>query len=76
MRNVTKLIVLSIDLIGSISPNIGSFKALIRLWLGDNKLSGEIQNEVGKLENLDFLDMADNQFTGTLFPDIGGCTAL
>ena len=20
--------------------------------------------------------MADNQFTGTLFPDIGGCTAL
>lgn len=59
------------NLIGNISPDIGSLSDLTYLNLGTNELTGSIPGELGDLINLDYLKLSFNDLSGTLPPELG-----
>ena len=49
---------------------------VIKLHLGDNRLSGEIPPELGNLANLEVLSLHENQLSGEIPPELGNLANL
>ncbi|PQM33599.1 putative LRR receptor-like serine/threonine-protein kinase [Prunus yedoensis var. nudiflora] len=62
---VTALNLTGIGLSGSLAPNIANLTALHHIWLGGNKLSGNIP-EMGSLKELQSLHLENNQLEGLI----------
>ncbi|KAL6270397.1 hypothetical protein ACE6H2_027308 [Prunus campanulata] len=62
---VTALNLTGIGLSGSLAPNIANLTALRHIWLGGNKLSGNIP-EMGSLKELQSLHLENNQLEGLI----------
>ena len=63
---VTKLLLPSKSLTGSIPPGLGDLSGLAHLDLSSNSLTGEIPAELGWLSNLESLLLSGNQLTGCI----------
>ena len=63
---VTKVLLPSESLSGSIPASLGRLFGLTKLDLSGNSLSGEIPKELGWLENLEELKLSGNEFTGCI----------
>ena len=61
---------------GSITPRIGELSALKFLYLGNNRLSGEIPESIFKLPNIIVIDIFSNDLIGPLPMSIGSATQL
>ncbi|GAV71611.1 Pkinase domain-containing protein/LRR_1 domain-containing protein/LRRNT_2 domain-containing protein/LRR_4 domain-containing protein/LRR_6 domain-containing protein/LRR_8 domain-containing protein [Cephalotus follicularis] len=73
---VTKLVLKSSQLSGSISPHIGNLSFLRLLILNGNSFSDEIPSEMGHLRSLETLYLANNNFSGKIPGNISSCTNL
>ncbi|GAV65872.1 LRR_1 domain-containing protein/LRRNT_2 domain-containing protein [Cephalotus follicularis] len=73
---VTKLALGSLQLSGSISPQIGNLSFLTLLNLNGNSFSDEIPSEIGHLRRLETLYFANNSFSGEIPGNISSCTNL
>ncbi|KAM5549283.1 putative LRR receptor-like serine/threonine-protein kinase [Rosa sericea] len=67
---VISLNLTSVGLSGSLSPNIANLTALHHIWLGDNKLKGEIP-DMGSLKELETLHLENNQLEGQIPESLG-----
>ena len=63
---VTRLLLPSEDLSGTIPPELGDLSALTHLDLSSNSLTGEIPRELGGLSNLVSLKLTGNSLTGCI----------
>ncbi|KAF3438327.1 hypothetical protein FNV43_RR21089 [Rhamnella rubrinervis] len=59
---------------GSLPVNMSS--SLIRLRLGNNKLSGMIPTSFARLQRLTYLELENNSFTEVIPPELGSCQSL
>ncbi|KAF3438325.1 hypothetical protein FNV43_RR21087 [Rhamnella rubrinervis] len=59
---------------GSLPVNMSS--RLIKLRLGNNKLSGTIPASFARLQNLTYLELENNGFTKVNPPELGSCQSL
>ena len=66
LSRVTKLLLPSKSLTGSIPPGLGDLSGLAHLDLSSNSLTGEIPAELGWLSNLESLLLSGNQLTGCI----------
>ena len=66
----------SLELSGTIPPELGNLSQLRRLALILNKLSGPIPPEVGNLAVLQLLDLRWNQLAGEIPPELGSLNNL
>ncbi|GAV69300.1 LRRNT_2 domain-containing protein/LRR_4 domain-containing protein [Cephalotus follicularis] len=73
---VTKLVLNSSQLSGSISPHIGNLSFLRLLNLNNNSFSDEIPSEIGHLRRLETLYLANNSFSGEIPSEIGHLSRL
>ncbi len=73
---VTRLILDSNNLTGTISTDLGSLTNLIQLALSSNQLTGTIPAELGSLTALTHLHLNNNKLTGTIPTQLGNLTAL
>ncbi|GAV82364.1 LOW QUALITY PROTEIN: Pkinase domain-containing protein/LRR_1 domain-containing protein/LRRNT_2 domain-containing protein/LRR_4 domain-containing protein/LRR_6 domain-containing protein/LRR_8 domain-containing protein, partial [Cephalotus follicularis] len=73
---VTKLVINSSQLSGSISPHIGNLSFLRLLNLNNNSFSDEIPSEIGQLRRLEKLHLRNNSFSGEIPWNISSCTNL
>jgi len=64
--HVTKLVMYSNNLTGTIPHEIGNLPNLTNLIFDTNNLSGDIPDEIQHLHNLGRLDLGNNDFTGTI----------
>ncbi|KAK9096911.1 hypothetical protein Sjap_022408 [Stephania japonica] len=67
---VSALNLKGLNLSGSLSPSIANLTALQSIWLGENKLSGDIP-DLSPLNVLVSLHLEDNQFDGTIPESLG-----
>ena len=74
--NITRIILNSNQLSGSIPPEIGDLTNLTHLYLYYNQLSGSIPPEIGNLASLTYLSLHSNQLNGSIPPEIGDLTSL
>jgi len=58
----------TLDLVGTLPPEIGLASHIQQLVLYSNNISGTLPNTTGKLMNLNNLNLAGNQMSGTLPP--------
>jgi Leucine-rich repeat (LRR) protein len=63
---VTKVLLPSNNLVGTIPPDIGDLTDLTDLNIYQNRLSGGIPSELGNLSALAFLKLSGNQLTGSI----------
>ena len=70
-RRVTKLVLQSASLDGSIPAALGDLSALRELRLQWNQLSGGIPAALGNLGQLTYLGLGGNQLTGAIPPELG-----
>jgi hypothetical protein len=75
-NQVTKIILLYNNLVGSIPPELGNLTGLDNLYLKNNQLSGTIPVELGNLNSLKNLYLNANQFSGTIPAELGNLTQL
>ncbi|KAL5712181.1 non-specific serine/threonine protein kinase [Ranunculus cassubicifolius] len=75
-QRVTKLMLRSQGLTGSISPHIGNLSFLRYLNLGNNSLYGHIPPEIGRLFRLEVLLISNNSFTGQIPVNLSRCSNL
>ncbi|CAA6660395.1 unnamed protein product [Spirodela intermedia] len=68
-QNLESVDLSSNSLQGSIPGNISG--RLFRLWLGENRLAGEIPPAVGNLSRLAYLDLGDNKLEGNIPSQLG-----
>ncbi|KAI3840116.1 hypothetical protein MKX03_003572 [Papaver bracteatum] len=73
---VTRLVLDSKGLVGSISPYIGNLSFLRVLSLYGNKFKGEIPQEVGRLSRLQIFFVGNNTLTGKIPRNISSCKNL
>ncbi|KAL6209756.1 hypothetical protein ACLB2K_020695 [Fragaria x ananassa] len=59
-----------VGLSGSIAPSIANLTALHNIWLGNNKLAGEIP-KMGALKELETLHLENNQLEGKIPESLG-----
>ena len=64
--HVTKVVLPSESLTGTIPTGLGTLSALTHLDLSSNSLTGEIPRELGGLSNLEELRLSGNSFTGCI----------
>ena len=62
---------LTVNLRGSIPPELGQLSELLELRLFRNTLSGSIPPELGRLVNLEDLNLGTNQLSGSIPPELG-----
>ena len=58
--------IMSCNLSGLLSQNIGDLEHLETLWLTGNQLPGEIPESLGNLVNLEILYLSNNQLSGSM----------
>ncbi|KAL6128709.1 hypothetical protein ACLB2K_072064 [Fragaria x ananassa] len=75
-QRVTKLELRSLELVGSISPYIGSLSFLRVLDLENNSFTHQIPPQIGNLRRLQVLYLNNNSLTGTIPPNISNCFQL
>ena len=75
-EDITELVLVRRDIIGTIPPVLGNLTNLVKLNLDDNKLTGTIPPELGKLINLTALHIEGNELTGHIPPELGQLTNL
>jgi len=74
--SVSHLYLVSNELTGPISSELGNLRGLQSLDLAGNQLTGVIPSELGNLSDLQYLDLFDNQLTGTIPSELGNLTNL
>ena len=75
-ERVTKLVLDSNQLTGSIPAALGSLTQLGYLWLESNQLTGTIPTGLGNLANLQRLYLGNNELSGSIPAALGGLTNL
>ncbi len=75
-NRVTKLVLSSNSLTGSLPPEIGNLINLRELILSYNDLSGSIPPEIGNLSNLKALHLHENNLSGSIPPELGNLSEL
>ncbi|KAF8040546.1 hypothetical protein BT93_B2696 [Corymbia citriodora subsp. variegata] len=73
---ITRLILPSLKLVGSLSPFIGNLSFLQELEIQNNSFAGEIPPEIGNLYRLKYLGLGNNSFSGQIPANISGCINL
>ena len=76
LKKLRTLRLVDSNLIGTISPMIGTLTNLEQLDLSSNNLSGQIPSEIGLLSNLTTLRIKSNAFTGTIPTEVSAMTSL
>lgn len=77
--NLTKLEIVGLgrnDISGPIPIEIGKLKNLKKIYLENNKISGNIPEEIYSLTKLEVLSLAENELTGEISPKIGNLQNL
>jgi len=64
------------NLIGSLSPSLGTLTSLTNLSLHNNSISGDIPASITSLTSLTYLNLRSNELTGSIPTDIGSLTEL
>ncbi|KAK4394050.1 putative LRR receptor-like serine/threonine-protein kinase [Sesamum angolense] len=64
------------DLMGTLTPHIGSLSFLRSINLQNNSFSGEIPYEIGRLRRLEIVDFSNNSFIGAIPRNISQCPNL
>ncbi|PHT97435.1 hypothetical protein BC332_33647 [Capsicum chinense] len=67
---ITSLNLTNVGITGSLPPSISRLTALSHLWLGSNKLTGEIP-DLSSLQSLETLHLEDNQLQGPIPESLG-----
>ncbi|XP_050365146.1 probable LRR receptor-like serine/threonine-protein kinase At1g67720 [Argentina anserina] len=70
VARVISLNLTNVGLSGSIAPTVANLTALHHIWLGSNKLTGEIP-DMGTLKELETLHLENNQLTGKISESLG-----
>ncbi|CAN0353599.1 unnamed protein product [Pylaiella littoralis] len=73
---VVKLELKSLNLAGSLPPELGQLGAIEVLDLSGNFLSGPLPPELGQLEAIEVLDLSGNSLSGPLPPELGQLEAI
>uniref|UniRef100_A0A0D9UWT9 Receptor kinase-like protein Xa21 n=1 Tax=Leersia perrieri TaxID=77586 RepID=A0A0D9UWT9_9ORYZ len=73
---VVALSLMSLGLVGTLSPAIGNLTFLRSLNLSYNWFHGEIPPSIGRLRRLQALDMRDNSLSGTIPANLSFCTSM
>ena len=73
---VTQISLPGNNLVGNISPQLGSLDNLETLDLSGNLLDGSIPSQLGRLSNLRTLDLSDNLLDGTIPSQLGSLSSL
>ncbi|KAL7113791.1 hypothetical protein ACP275_04G081200 [Erythranthe tilingii] len=74
--HIRELLLLNMNLSGSLSPELGRLsyvKILDFMW---NKITGTIPKEIGKITTLELLLLSGNQLTGSLPDELGHLSSL
>ncbi|KAL6129331.1 hypothetical protein ACLB2K_072682 [Fragaria x ananassa] len=75
-QRVAKLELMSLTLVGSISPHIGNLSFLRVLNLKNNSFNHQIPPQIGQLRRLQVLLLNNNSLTGTIPSNISNCIQL
>ncbi|XP_076925611.1 uncharacterized protein LOC143588519 [Bidens hawaiensis] len=75
-RRVTRVLLISRGLKGSLSPHVGNLSFLREFWLFNNSIEGSIPHELGRLSRLRILNLSYNKFLGFLPTNLSGCSNL
>ncbi|XP_023545033.1 probable LRR receptor-like serine/threonine-protein kinase At5g10290 [Cucurbita pepo subsp. pepo] len=75
-NNVTKILLSTMGLTGTMSPSIVVLKSLSTLNLKGNYITGEIPEDFGNLTNLVTLDLENNSLTGRIPSSLGNLKKL
>ncbi|XP_022942581.1 probable LRR receptor-like serine/threonine-protein kinase At5g10290 isoform X2 [Cucurbita moschata] len=75
-NNVTKILLSTMGLTGTLSPSIVVLKSLSTLNLKGNYITGEIPEDFGNLTNLVTLDLENNSLTGRIPSSLGNLKKL
>ena len=73
---VTRVVLNSVNLRGTIPSKLGDLSSLTYLSLGDNSLTGTIPSKLGDLSSLTYLYLSDNSLTGTIPSELGNLSSL
>ena len=73
---VTRLLLTSNNLTGTIPPDLARLDALEYLWLNYNQLTGEIPAALGSIASLKSLILNNNQLTGEVPEELGDLASL
>ena len=73
---VTRLLLTSNNLTGTIPPDLGRLDGLEYLWLNYNQLTGEIPAALGNLASLESLVLNDNQLSGEVPEELWDLASL
>ncbi|XP_077213743.1 putative receptor-like protein kinase At3g47110 isoform X1 [Tasmannia lanceolata] len=75
-QHVVSLKLVSLNLVGPISPSIANLTYLTEFNLRNNTFHGEIPQEIGRLSQLQTLNLSRNFFQGEIPTNLGHCTQL
>ncbi|KAJ0558153.1 putative non-specific serine/threonine protein kinase [Helianthus annuus] len=75
-RRVTRVVLPSLGLEGSLSPHVGNLSFLHVFSLSNNSFQGAIPNEFGNLNRLTNLYLGANTFNGVIPTNLSGCLNL
>ncbi|KAM7528647.1 hypothetical protein LguiB_032057 [Lonicera macranthoides] len=75
-QRITVLDLASLELAGSVSPQIGNLTFLREISLGNNTFTGELPQEIGRLSRLQNLYISNNSFQGKFPKNISRCSNL
>ncbi|KAJ0729495.1 putative protein kinase RLK-Pelle-LRR-XII-1 family [Helianthus annuus] len=75
-RRVTRVVLQSLGLEGSLSPHVGNLSFLREFYLFNNSFQGAIPHEIGRLKRLSILALEVNKFNGVIPTNLSGCFNL
>ncbi|KAK9159040.1 hypothetical protein Scep_005614 [Stephania cephalantha] len=75
-QRVTELVLVSQQLMGSLSPHVGNLSFIKTLNIQDNKFHGVIPRELGRLPRLQYLGLSNNSFRGEIPASLSNCSNL
>ena len=75
-NKVSRLLLESNNLVGTIPEEIGNLTNIELLKIGINKISGQIPSSIGNCTKLSYLDVRGNELTGNIPIELSNCTEL